>query len=225
VADHAADEPAYGCVVFDVDGTLVDSNYHHALAWYRAFRAHDLVLPLWQIHRHMGMGGDKLVTEVAGEDVERRHGDSIRDGWKAHFDTLIGEVAPVAGAAELLRAVRSRGARVVLASSGKPDHVDHFLDLLGARDVADAWTSSADVEETKPDPELLQVALDKVQARHALTVGDSTWDCVAAERLGLPAVAVLTGGFSTEELQAAGAAEVFESLSALGEHLDRALAG
>src|SRR5687768_5666383 len=86
------------CAVFDVDGTLVDSNYHHVLAWHRAFREYGAVQPLWQIHRHLGMGGDKLAAAVAGEEVERAHGDAIRDAWKAAFDRLIGEVSAVPGA-------------------------------------------------------------------------------------------------------------------------------
>jgi HAD superfamily hydrolase (TIGR01549 family) len=211
------------CALFDVDGTLVDSNYQHTLAWYRAFRRHGVVLPLWRIHRHMGMGGDQLVPALAGDDVERDHGDDIRAAWKAEFDGFLGEVAVVPGAVELLRAVKERGVPVVLASSGKPEHVERFLDLLQGREIADAWTTSHDVERTKPAPDLLKAALDKVGAAAGVTVGDSTWDCVAAGRLGLPAFAVRTGGFSADELREAGAAEVYESLDELRADLDRLL--
>jgi HAD superfamily hydrolase (TIGR01549 family) len=212
------------CAVFDVDGTLVDSNYQHVLAWHRAFRRYDVVRPLWEIHRHMGMGGDKLVPTVAGEDVDRSAGEEIRAAWKEAFDELIGEVAVVPGAQELLQAVRESGARLVLASSGKPDHVDHFLDLLGARDLADSWTSSEDVENTKPEPDLIAVAVEKAGGADSVTFGDSTWDAEAAGRLGLPAVLVRTGGFGEDELRAAGAVEVFGSLPELQESLDRVLA-
>ena len=212
------------CAVFDVDGTLVDSNYQHVLAWHRAFLRYDVPQPLWQIHRHLGMGGDKLVTAVAGAAVEEAHGDAIRQRWKQEFDALIGEVTAVPGATELLNAVKGSGATLVLASSGKPDHVEHFVDLLGARDLADAWTNSEDVDATKPDPDLLAVALERVGSPAAVTFGDSTWDAVAAGRLGLPAVEVRTGGFGTDELQEAGAVEVFDSLEDVLADLERLLA-
>jgi phosphoglycolate phosphatase-like HAD superfamily hydrolase len=216
------------CAVFDVDGTLVDSNYQHVLAWHRAFTRYDVAQPLWQIHRHLGMGGDKLVAAVAGDAVEQAEGDAIRDAWKAEFDRLIDEVVAVPGAAPLLAAAKDAGATLVLASSGKPDHVDRFLDVLGARDLADAWTSSEDVDDTKPDPDLLEVAIRKVSgtgsAMAAVTFGDATWDAQAAGRLGLPAVLVRTGGFGTDELHAAGAVEVFDSLEDVRSDLDRLLA-
>jgi beta-phosphoglucomutase-like phosphatase (HAD superfamily) len=116
--------------LLDVDGTLVDTNYHHAVAWYRAFREHDLTLPLWRIHRHMGMGGDQLVAALAGDDVERRIGDEVRAREKERYFELIDEVAPLNGARELLEDLHERGATVVLASSAKAEEVDHYLDLL-----------------------------------------------------------------------------------------------
>lgn len=212
------------CAVFDVDGTLVDSNYHHVLAWHRAFREYGAVQPLWQIHRHLGMGGDKLVAAVAGEEVEQAHGEAIRDAWKAAFDRVIGEVSVVPGSRELLGAVKASGATLVLASSGKPDHVERFVDLLDARGLADAWTSSEDVVDTKPDPDLLEVALGKVGGPDAVTFGDATWDAEAARRLGLPAVLLRTGGFGADELRAAGAVEVFDSLDDVRADLERLLA-
>jgi HAD superfamily hydrolase (TIGR01549 family) len=216
--------PVTRCAVFDVDGTLVDSNYQHVLAWHRAFLRYDAPQPLWQIHRHIGMGGDKLVAAVAGAALEEAHGEAIRQEWKQEFDAMIGEVVAVPAATELLNAVKASGTALVLASSGKPDHVEHFVDLLGARDLADAWTSSEDVEDTKPDPDLLAVALERVDRPAAVTFGDSTWDAVAAARLGLPAVEVRTGGFGADELRAAGAAEVFDSLEDVLADLNRLLA-
>jgi phosphoglycolate phosphatase-like HAD superfamily hydrolase len=212
------------CAVFDIDGTLVDSNYQHVLAWHRAFLRYDAPQPLWQIHRHLGMGGDKLVAAVAGPALEEAHGDAIRERWKQEFDELIDEVVAVPAATELLTAVKEAGATLVLASSGKPDHVEHFVDMLGARDLADAWTTSDDVEATKPDPDLLAVALERVGRPAAVTFGDSTWDAVAAGRLGLPAVEVRTGGFGTDELRDAGAVEVFDSLADVAADLTRLLA-
>jgi phosphoglycolate phosphatase-like HAD superfamily hydrolase len=206
--------------VLDVDGTLVDTNYHHAIAWYRAFREHGLTVPVWRIHRHIGMGGDQLVAAVAGTRVEDRQGDSIRAAETALYAALIGEVEPFADARRLLELLDGRGHRLVLASSGKRDEVDHYLNLLDARDLVEAWTTSADVEQTKPDPDLVVTAIAKVGGGRAVMVGDSTWDCEAAARADVPTVAVLTGGFSSQELRQAGAGSVFESLAELCERLD-----
>lgn len=206
-------------VVFDVDGTLVDTNYQHALAWFRALRSRDVTVPIWHLHRAIGMGGDRLVAHVAGQQVEDAHGDALRHRWKVEFDELITEVVPFAGARELLVGARDRGYRVALASSGNPDHVDHYLDLLDAREVADSWTTAEDVSDTKPAPDLVQVALRRVGGGRALVVGDSTWDCHAAARAGLPCVAVRTGGFSESELSEAGAVAVLDTLPRLARAL------
>jgi HAD superfamily hydrolase (TIGR01549 family) len=205
--------------VLDVDGTLVDTNYHHAIAWYRAFREHGLTLPVWRIHRHIGMGGDQLVAAVAGERVEERQGDSIRAAETALYADLIGEVQPFADARRLMTMLRERGHKLVLASSAKRDEVDYYLDLLDARGLADAWTTSADVDATKPEPDLVVAAVDKVGGGEAVLVGDSTFDCEAAKRAGVPAVAILTGGFSAAELRDAGAVGVFDSVGELCERL------
>jgi HAD superfamily hydrolase (TIGR01549 family) len=206
--------------IFDVDGTLVDTNYQHALAWYRAFRRFDITLPLWQLHRGIGMGGDNFVTHVAGEAVEQEHGPQLREAWADEFDELIGEIQPFAAARPLLEEIKKRGFKLVLASSGKTEHVEAFLDLIGGRDLADAWTTSDDVESSKPSPDLVSTALAKVEGASGAMVGDSVWDVVAAGKLDVPTVGVLTGGFSKEELQDAGAIRVFDSLGAMLDELD-----
>ncbi|HMC06199.1 MAG TPA: HAD family hydrolase [Solirubrobacterales bacterium] len=201
--------------VLDVDGTLVDTNYHHAIAWYRAFRRHGVTLPVWRIHRHIGMGGDQLVAALCGDEVETRLGDAVRESEGGLYMDLIDEVQPLEGARELIAELGEHADRVVLASSAKQDEVDHYLDLLDARELADAWTTSADVESTKPEPDLVRAALEAVEADSGLMIGDTTWDCEAAGRAGLPAVAVMTGGFSERELRDADAVAVFESLGEL----------
>jgi HAD superfamily hydrolase (TIGR01509 family) len=206
--------------ILDVDGTLVDTNYHHAIAWYRAFRQHGELLPIWRIHRHIGMGGDHLVQALCGEDVEEEKGEDIRSAEKALYMALIEEVEPLDGARDLIEDLKRRGHDVVLASSAKPDEVDHYLDLLDARDLADGWTTSGDVEATKPEPDLVKAAVDKAGADDAVMVGDSTWDCEAAGRAGLTTVAVLTGGFSEDELRDAGAVAVYRSIVELRNSLD-----
>jgi HAD superfamily hydrolase (TIGR01509 family) len=204
-----------GSVILDVDGTLVDTNYHHAVAWYRAFRRYDVTIPVWSIHRALGMGGDQLVGYVAGDDLEQRHGDDIRAAWTEEADAMLDEISALPGAHALLEAVRGQGFGLVMASSGKPHHVERYAELIEAGDLADAWVSSGDVEQTKPAPDLMAVAMERVGARAAVAVGDSVWDCRAAARLGIPSVAVRTGGFSTEELREAGATSVYESVDEL----------
>ncbi|MDQ3887394.1 MAG: HAD-IA family hydrolase, partial [Actinomycetota bacterium] len=162
--------------VLDIDGTLVDTNYQHALSWYRAFRRYDITLPLWRIHRTIGMGGDQLVGALAGEQVETEHGDELRAAQVEEFDPMLDELSPFDGARTLLVEIHRRGFKLVLASSGKAKHVDRYLDLLDARSLAEAWTTSEDVESTKPAPDLLQVAMDKVDSTHPVMIGDSTWD-------------------------------------------------
>jgi HAD superfamily hydrolase (TIGR01549 family) len=206
--------------ILDIDGTLVDTNFQHAIAWYRAFRRHEIVLPVWRIHRHIGMGGDHLVTALCGERTEEEKGDDIRAAEKDLYGELIDEVEPLEGARELIEDLKQRGHAVVLASSAKEEEVDHYLDLLDARDLADDWTTSADVEATKPEPDLVQAAIDKAGGGEAVMVGDSTWDCEAAKRAGIETVAVLTGGFSEAELREAGAVVVYRSMGELRESLD-----
>jgi HAD superfamily hydrolase (TIGR01549 family) len=205
--------------ILDIDGTLVDTNYHHALAWFRAFRQHGEALPVWRIHRHIGMGGDQLVEALCGEDVEREKGEDIRAAEKALYMALIDEVEPFAGARDLIVELKESGHAVVLASSAKPDEVEHYLDLLDARDVVDAWTESSDVEATKPEPDLVHAAMDKAGTDDAVMIGDSTWDCEAAKRAGIESIAVLTGGFSEAELREAGAVAVFSSIDELRERV------
>ncbi|MGH2753264.1 MAG: HAD family hydrolase [Actinomycetota bacterium] len=204
--------------ILDIDGTLVDTNYHHAIAWYRAFRGFDVTLPIWQIHRHVGMGGDQLVAALTDDDFEEKHGDDVRDAEKKLYGELIDEVAPMDGARDLIVALKDAGRSVVLASSAKEEEVDHYLDLLEVRDVVDGWTTSADVEQTKPHPDLVTAAMAKTDGDSFILVGDTTWDCEAARRAGVDTVAVLTGGFSEQELLDAGAVRVFPSVREL---LDR----
>jgi HAD superfamily hydrolase (TIGR01509 family) len=207
-------------VILDVDGTLVDTNYQHALAWYRALRQHGVTLALWEIHRRIGMGGDQLVTSLVGEGFEERYGDDVRAAEKALYLALLPEVQPLPGARELLETLHARGHTIVLASSAKPDELQHYIELLEAQSVVDGWTDSGDVERTKPEPDLVEVALEKAGGGDAVMIGDSTWDCEAAKRAGLSTIGVLTGGFSEQELEEAGAVRVFRSLPELTENLD-----
>jgi HAD superfamily hydrolase (TIGR01509 family) len=208
--------------ILDIDGTLVDTNYQHALAWYRAFRRHEVVLAVWRIHRHIGMGGDQLVPALTDDAFDREHGDAVREAEKELYMEMIGEVEPMRDARRLIEDLKQRGHQALLASSAKQEEVDHYLDLLDARALTDGWTSSADVESTKPEPDLVHAALQKAGADpgDAVMVGDTPFDVEAARRAGVPTLAVMTGGFSEAELRDAGAAGIFESVAELRERLD-----
>jgi HAD superfamily hydrolase (TIGR01549 family) len=210
----AGDRPA---AILDVDGTLVDTNFQHALAWYRAFRQSGVVLPIWRIHRSIGMGGDQLVKALVGDAFDEQHGEEVRAAEKVLYMALIEEVEPLEGARELIEDLRQAGHPVVLASSAKPDEVDHYIDLLDARALIHDRTTSADVERTKPEPDLVKAAVEKAGGGAAVMVGDSIWDCESAKRAGVPVIAVLTGGFGEQELLDAGAGTVFHSLTDLRE--------
>lgn len=212
-------------VILDVDGTLLDTNFHHAIAWYRAFRQHGIVLPIWRIHRSIGMGGDQLVPSLTDEKTEEEQGEDIRTAEKALYMALIEEVEPFAESRELIEDLKGRGHAVILASSAKADEIDFYLDLLDARELADGWTSSTDVENTKPEPDLVHAAVEKAGGGPAVMIGDTTWDCKAAAAASVETIAVRTGGFSAEELREAGARSVWDSVAELRGRLDEALPG
>jgi HAD superfamily hydrolase (TIGR01509 family) len=210
---------ALEAALLDVDGTLIDTNYQHALAWFRAFEQHGFVLPLWRIHRAIGMGGDQLVSALVGKEADEDKGDEIRDARDSLYQDLIGEVEPLHGSRELISDLKERGVTVVLASSSPKGELDHYLELLDARDLADAWTTKDDVESTKPEPDLVNAALVKAGTEKAVMVGDTRWDVEAAAKAGVETVCVLTGGWSAQELLDAGAAAVYESVDELRDRL------
>jgi len=211
-------------VLFDVDGTLVDSNYLHIDAWQRAFAELGVPVDSWRIHRALGRDSGQLLRAVAGE-----HDDEWDDRARAlhakHFRELAPRLRAFDGAADLLRAVAGRGVRVVLATSAAEDELTMLRRAIGADDAVHAATSADDVDEAKPDPGILEVALRRADApaAEALVVGDSVWDMTAAARAHIRSVGVLCGGVGAAELTDAGAREVFEGPAALLEALDRLL--
>jgi phosphoglycolate phosphatase-like HAD superfamily hydrolase len=208
-------------VILDVDGTLVDTNYQHALAWWKAFRRHDIDTPLWRIHRSIGMGGDQLIPALLGDDVEAELGDDLRDAEKQIYrGEMMDDVEPLPDARAFVVFLVERGHDVVLSSSGKAEEIEHYLDLLDARDVVAAWTTSADVENTKPEPDVVRAGLDRLgDADGAVMIGDSRYDVEAAGRAEVPTIGLLTGGFAEAEPREAGAVAVFASLAELREHI------
>ena len=205
--------------ILDIDGTLVDTNYQHALAWYHAFRQHDVVVPIWKIHRAIGMGGDQLVPHLIGEERAEELGDDLRAAEGPIYLTMIEQVEPFEGAHDLIVDLKDKGHKVILASSAKGSDLEHYLDLLDVREIVDDWTMSDDVEETKPSPDLVNAALKKAGTDSGVMVGDTTWDIEAAKRAGVETIAVMTGGFGADELKDAGAIAVFDSIGELRERI------
>ena len=199
-------------VVFDIDGTLVDTNYLHIDAWRRAFLEHDVHVTTAEVHRHIGMGSGLFLERLVGEARE-----DLKEAWQRHFERLKPEIRALPGAAELVRAVASTGTAAVLASSSEKGDVRALLDALGVDDVLSGVTSAGDVEEAKPEPEVFEVAMDKagLDRERTVVVGDTVWDVEAASRCGLSCVGVLTGGISAAELRAAGAVAVYPTATVL----------
>lgn len=209
-------------VLFDVDGTLVDSNYLHVYAWVRAFEAEGVPVAAWRIHRCIGMDGTTLVKTLAGEDAGQGQLDQLKDRHSEFYQESTHLLTPLPGARDLLRRVADLGLQVVLATSAPDDELRTLREVLDCDDVVSEVTSSADVDTAKPQPDIVEVALARagVTAAQAVFVGDAVWDCEAARRAKVTSVGVLSGGVSRAELSEAGAAAVFEDAAELLAHLD-----
>lgn len=197
--------------LFDVDGTLVDTNYLHAVCWAEALRQNGHHVPTATVHRGIGMATDELLTHLLGEDRDRGQDDTLSDAHLTLYRQHWGRLTTLPGAADLLRHCARGGLQVVLASSASDEELEQLRRVIDADDAITAATSSNDAEAGKPSPDILLVALDKVglAAQDALLIGDSVWDAHAAHRAGLPFVAVTCGGTSAAELREAGAVEVW----------------
>lgn len=218
-------------VLFDVDGTLVDTTYLHTVAWWEALRQRGADVPMATIHRAIGMGSDKLLDHLLGDDRDREEDEATSTAHDVLYGAWWERLRPLPGAAELLRAVAKRGHTVVLASSAKAPELEQLRRVIGADDVIAAATSSSDAEESKPAPDILQAALEQsgVDARNAVFVGDSVWDVRAAARLDIPCIGLTCGGTSADELREAGAVAVYadpaELLAGLDDSAVAALGG
>ena len=202
-------------VLLDIDGTLVDSNYHHGLAWYRALRRGGIIVSIAQIHRAIGMGADQLLERFApGRE------DPFEEWWHAEFEPQIDELASTTGAADLVRHLAAEDIVNVYATSGNAQDVGRLRAIIGADAVIAAAVNSAEVEASKPSPDIFELAMQRVDAERGRTMvlGDSVWDVHAATACGIACVAVTCGGTSAAELVDAGAVAVYEHP---GEILDR----
>ncbi|MFC7550404.1 HAD family hydrolase [Plantactinospora sp. GCM10030261] len=199
-------------VLFDVDGTLVDTTYLHSVSWWQAFRQFSHDVPMANIHRAIGMGSDKLLDHLLGSDRDRSADGKVVDGHSAHFATYWDRLRPLPGAADLVRACAARGLKVVLATSASEPEAAALRATLGVDDVLTAVTSAADAEQSKPAPDIVATALAKadLSADRVLFIGDSVWDVLAAARLDIGCVALTCGGTGRAELAGAGATAVYE---------------
>lgn len=209
--------------LLDVDGTLLDSNYQHAIAWFRTFKERGKVFSMVELHRQVGKGGDQLVEAMAGKEFDEDHGDACRNAEPLRYAEIAGDVELLDGAQDLIAALEKRDCDVILATSGSPAATQRALELLERTDLK--HTSSEDVEETKPEPDIVKAAMELIDGdKPAVLVGDSIWDFEAAARAGVHSIAVLTGGFSEEELREAGAERVYRTLRELLDDLDDLIA-
>jgi len=209
-----ADPPS---ILVDVDGTLVDTNYLHTVAWWRAFQDIGEDVPMSSIHPLIGMGSDQLVERLIG-----RESDEASDAHSKHYEPFKNEIKAFPKAADLLNELARRGARVVLATSSDEKDLERLREAIAADDAVDEAVSKGDVEHSKPSPDIFEAALKKfdLDAARTLVVGDTRWDVEAAAKLDLKVVCVLTGGSTREQLEQAGAVAVYQDVAELLEKLD-----
>src|SRR3954454_19084389 len=204
-------------VLFDVDGTLVDTNYLHVIAWWQAFRSQGHDVPMTRLHRTVGQGSDQFVSSILDRDD-----DKVADAHSDFYGQWKHQLVASPGAADLLRMTKKAGLSVVLATSASEGEAAHLTAAIDADDVIDVVTTKADVDASKPDPDIVKTALNKagLQAADAVFVGDTVWDVQAASRADVPCVCVLSGGISESELRDAGAIAVYRDVAQLAAEFD-----
>jgi HAD superfamily hydrolase (TIGR01509 family) len=213
--------PSRGAALFDIDGTLVDSNYVHVNAWQRAFHAVGHPVDAWRIHRAIGMGSSQLLSLLLGVEADEL-GGKVKQLHSDFYRKSSELLRPFEHARDLVTTLAGRGAKVVLASSAAPDELALLRAILDIDQVVAAITSSEHVQAAKPEPEIIEVALDRAQATagHAVFIGDAVWDVLAAKQVGVPTIGLLSGGTSAAELTGAGAVAIYDDAAALLRELD-----
>jgi HAD superfamily hydrolase (TIGR01509 family) len=210
----------YG-VLFDVDGTLVDTTFLHAVCWAESLRQHGHEVPMSRLHHLIGMSGDRLLDAVLGEQRDRDADEEFENAHLTLYRQHWGRLVRLPGAAKLLYACADRGLDVVLASSASAEELDALTSTIDADDAITVATSSADADAGKPAPDIVQAALDQsgLAPENAVFVGDAVWDGEAANRAGVVFVGVTCGGTPEADLREAGAVEVWRDPAELLENL------
>jgi len=209
-------------VLFDIDGTLVDSNFHHVVAWHHAFLDVGKEVPCWRILGLIGRSGSELVRVLLGDELADRHGSNVEKLHTRYFVESAALLRPLPGARELLEAIAELGWQVVLATSAGEEELAVLRDALDAEEAITAVTSSADADRAKPHPDVVATALERIQAdpSDAIMLGDTVWDVQAGRRAGVPTAAVLSGGITREALEGAGAAAIYAGPLEVHAHLE-----
>lgn len=214
-------------MLFDVDGTLIDTTYLHAVCWSEALRQYGHVVPGADLHHAIGMSSEQLLGRVLGDERDTENDEAVVAAHLTLYKQWWGRLNPLPGAADLVRACHSRGLTVVLASSAKEEELNALRSALDAEDAIDAATSSSDAEQGKPAPDIVEVALQKsgLDAERAVFVGDAVWDGHATQRAGVRFVAVTCGGTPASDLREAGAVEVWTDPQDLLDHIAKSILG
>jgi HAD superfamily hydrolase (TIGR01509 family) len=214
-------------VIFDVDGTLVDSNDLHVQAWQEAFRGCGKEVDYEELHEQMGKGGDQLMPVFCTPEELNRFGSELeRSRTELFACDYLPRVRPFPKVRELFERIREDGLAIALASSAKEEELERHKRSLRIEDLLEAATSADDVERSKPHPDIFQAALGgigDVEPEEAIVVGDTPYDAIAAARAGMRTIGLLSGGFIEKDLRAAGAVEIYEDVADLLEHYDNSL--
>lgn len=218
---HGDRRSARPAVLFDVDGTLVDSNYLHVHAWFRAFTQVAIPVEAWRIRRSIRRDGSELVASLSG-GADDDTAQQLNDLHTQYYGETASMLRLLPGARDLLDRVASLGLQVVLATSAPEDELSTLRKVLDSEDLISAATSSQDVSTAKPEPDIVRIALERVgvAADHAVFIGDSVWDAEASKRAGVRSIGVLRGGFSRDELEQSGASVVFENARDVCERIE-----
>ena len=204
--------------IFDVDGTLLDSVDLHALAWHEAMMKFGHDVSFEQARGQIGKGGDKLIPHFLTQDAQRDHGKEMEEWRSKRFKTeYLPLVRPFSAVPDLLRRARDAGVQIAVASSAKKDELGEYLDIARVADLVDVTTSSDDVEESKPAPDIFEIVLKKlkIDGADAVAIGDTPYDAEAAGKAGIRTIGVLCGGFAEDLLRQAGCVEVYPGPAAL----------
>jgi HAD superfamily hydrolase (TIGR01549 family) len=213
--------------IFDIDGTLIDSNDFHARAWEKAFAANGKAVAFQNIRSHMGKGLDQLLPEFLNADEIERLGKAISDLRGEIFKReYLPQVRPFPKVRELFKRIREKGARIALASSAKKQEVEDYKIIAQIDDLVEKSTSSEDADKSKPQPDVFHAAMAQLgnpERESVLVVGDTPYDSLAAVKARLPVIGVLCGGFSEKVLRSNGCRAVYRDPADLLEHLEHIL--